>query len=175
MAVEVTYVVQLKTEQHPEGLVAPSDLVVEYKEKKYLKLLGSHHWLVRLICPELYKRHRNPSIATTKTMKDLTQAAVNAFVKMGEEQEDLFEGVADSKKAPLKRKRSCVESGVKTVTLPDYSTAEFYMDQHHSCCPAVLLEPKSLEAVLGYLRGCCEECEKSATRAYNKTGKFKKK
>ena len=61
--VEVAHVLQVKTKDHHLGLVVPSDLVLEHEEKKYLKLIGSHHWLCKLVCPEAHKKQKNLSLA----------------------------------------------------------------------------------------------------------------
>lgn len=175
--VEVAHVLQVKTKDHHLGLVVPSDLVLEHEEKKYLKLIGSHHWLCKLVCPEAHKKQKNLSLANTSAMKEVCQAVVDGFLSKEQEDdgEELFGKKPDERKT-LKRKRSSFGTrGVKSITLPDGSIAEFFLENDQRSSPAVLLEPESLEVVLGYLKRGCEECDSTATRAYNKTGKFKKK
>ncbi|CAE7679417.1 unnamed protein product [Symbiodinium sp. CCMP2592] len=161
---------------HLQGLVVPSDLLIEHEEKKYLKLNGSHWWLCKLLCPEVYKTQKNVSLANTSAMKEVCQAVLAGFLKKeeGDEGEELFDKKPDDKKS-LKRKRDSSGPRVKSITLPNEVVAEFYLENHQSSCPAVLAEPESLEAVLGYLKAGCEDCANAATRAYQKTGKYRKK
>ncbi|CAE7253374.1 unnamed protein product [Symbiodinium sp. CCMP2592] len=176
MDVEVASVLQIKTKNHLQGLVVPSDLLIEHEEKKYLKLNGSHWWLCKLLCPEVYKTQKNVSLANTSAMKEVCQAVLAGFLKKeeGDEGEELFDKKPDDKKS-LKRKRDSSGPRVKSITLPNEVVAEFYLENHQSSCPAVSAEPESLEAVLGYLKAGCEDCANAATRAYQKTGKYRKK
>ena len=174
MDVEVAHVLQIKTKDHGIGLVVPQDLILEHDGKKYLKLVGSHHWLCKLVCPAACKRSKNVSLANTSAMKELIHAVLAGFLTKEKEGEELFVQKPDEKKT-LKRKRTILlATNAKSITLPDDSVAEFCLENHQSSCPAVLIENSSLDAVLGYLEVGCEDCS-TATRAYERTGKFKKK
>ena len=139
--VEVAHVLQVKTKDHHLGLVVPSDLVLEHEEKKYLKLVGSHHWLCKLVCPEAHKKQKNLSLANTSAMKEVCQAVVDGFLSKEQEDdgEELFGKKPDERKT-LKRKRSSFGTrGVKSITLPDGSIAEFFFsrttkDHPRQCC-----------------------------------------
>ena len=98
--VEVAHVLQVKTKDHHLGLVVPSDLVLEHEEKKYLKLIGSHHWLCKLVCPEAHKKQKNLSLANTSAMKEVCQAVVDGFLSKEQEDdgEELFGKKPDEKK-----------------------------------------------------------------------------
>ena len=70
----MAYVVQTKTRDHGLGLV------IEHNDKTCYILVGSHHWLCKLICSSAYRGQKDASLANTSLMTKLLQAALAGFL-----------------------------------------------------------------------------------------------
>jgi hypothetical protein len=74
----------------------PEKLLVSHAGQKYLKLLGSHHGICRLVSGpnlETYKKASNPSLAGSPALKQLKSQVQDAIRNEEEKQSGVFAGL----------------------------------------------------------------------------------
>ena len=165
---------QVKHKGHVVTL--PSDLVVQDGEQHFLKILGSHRAICKLVCPCTSKTIKNMSIAGSANLKTLLELLLKEFSPKQSQDTgpDLFDDKKEPQKVNKKRKLSAIlPCTTKTVTLPNGKEACFMMSSLKST-PAVLLQEPDLANLVEYLAEDCDSCACSGRRGYHATGKYAK-
>ena len=142
----------------------PSDLVVQDGEQHFLKILGSHRAICKLVCPCTSKTIKNMSIAGSANLKTLLELLLKEFSPKQSQDTgpDLFDDKKEPQKVNKKRKLSAIlPCTTKTVTLPNGKEACFMMSTLKST-PAVLLQEPDLANLVEYLAEDCDSCAKYA-------------
>ena len=149
----------------------PEKLLVSHAGQKYLKLLGSHHGICRLVSGpnlETYKKASNPSLAGSPALKQLKSQVQDAIRNEEEKQSGVFAGLDGDGNNENQKKRAKVApppsvdidvDGQKVTCLtPSGKISEL----------CVLLDKDMLGAVFNAIHKDINECFAAEKRSYKK-------
>ena len=151
----------------------PEKLLVSHAGQKYLKLLGSHHGICRLVSGpnlETYKKASNPSLAGSPALKQLKSQVQDAIRNEAQKQSGVFAGLEDdgdgnhenpnnrAKVAPPPSVDIDVDGQKVTCLTPSGKISEL----------CVLLDKDMLGAVFSAIHKDINECFAAEKRSYKK-------
>ncbi len=154
-----------------QTFVVPTELLAKHEGEPYLKLIGSHRMLVKIVCGG----HRgetmvkNASLADAdqlKTMKTMVREAIHAS-QPEDKKEELFRQKG--------KKSKTVAKMPDTVTITLEGTHVDVKVPGEKEALAVRMQPDMLQATFEFLAQDCDKCftsGSSAKRSYQRTGKF---
>ena len=150
----------------------PSDLVVQDGEQHFLKILGSHRAVCKLVCPCTSKTIKKHVHRRQCQLEDLARVAlerVQPQAEPGYRTRLVRRQEGATRRSTRKRKLSAIlPCTTKTVTLPSGKEACFMMSSLKSA-PAVLLQEPDLANLVEYLAEDCDSCACSGRRGYHAT------